>query len=180
MTVESVLWRVERSGGVFDHWHLRFSVARYEIADNTWLETRYLRSAMTQSKYTARLDIQLRKPYSSCCALSAAQRFSAFRRTAHHVQQSRRTGSNGEMRVRLTPDDGEGLEDKVHRDPVEDRADSPRFSEIEETKHDLAISSLFLLLRLWVCGMLPKCLSPSSSEQRACNYTMIASAPYLG
>ena len=52
---------------------------------------------------------------------------------------------DGEKRDRLTPDDGERLEDKVHGDPVEDRADSPRFGEVEETKHDLAISFQFWL-----------------------------------
>lgn len=44
------------------------------------------------------------------------------------------------MDVELTPDNGEGLEDKVHRDPVEDRADGPGFSEVQEAKDNLDVS----------------------------------------
>lgn len=37
----------------------------------------------------------------------------------------------------LTPDDGKGLEDKIHGDPVEDRSDSEGFSEVHEAEYNL-------------------------------------------
>jgi len=39
-----------------------------------------------------------------------------------------------------TPDDEETLEDKPHRDPVEDRSETHGLGEVERAEHDLLVS----------------------------------------
>jgi len=52
------------------------------------------------------------------------------------------TSSSGEHE----PDDGKGLEDKVHGDPVEDRSDSEGFSEVQEAEYDPVSEPLLVVV----------------------------------